>query len=228
MALEILNGGGLAGGASSVQRFVAAGSFTYTPTPGTQRIVVQVLGGGGGGAGAQITAGGMSNAGGGGAGGYSEHEITFPLAASYPVVVGAGGAGGLGAAGGGVGGTSSFGVGPLVQATGGNGGISVAPTSTAGIAAAVLGGVGSLGNLRNQNGQPAIASWRQNGTVGCSGGGGHSPMGTGGVFNRAGSAGLPGTGFGAGGSGAFSNGTTAFERLGGDGSAGAVIVYEFA
>jgi hypothetical protein len=65
---EAPGAGGGAGGLIGVQRFTTAGSYTYTPTSGTNAIIIELVGGGGGGS-ACVSAGASAVAVGGGGGG---------------------------------------------------------------------------------------------------------------------------------------------------------------
>ena len=101
---------------------VITASGTYTPTTGATLAVVELVGGGGGGGGADVsTSSDWTASGGGGAGGYSRKLIA--LSGTYSVTIGAAGSAGNNTGGnGGTGGTTTFGTGPLLQATGGSGG----------------------------------------------------------------------------------------------------------
>ena len=131
----------------NIQYFTTAGTATYTPTSGTNFVVVEVVGGGGSGC---LDA---STAGGGTAGGYARKKITSSFS-GVTVTVGAGGASQTtsGAAGN-AGGTSSFGA--LVSATGGVGGLRVAGNPSGGSGSNgdinALGG-GSVANAKSQGG----------------------------------------------------------------------------
>jgi len=105
-----------------VQKFLTAGSFTYTPTAGATRLVIEIRGGGGSGAGALSTsASEVSYGGAGGAGGYGVFLVDVDFG-SAAVVVGAGGAAAAAAAAGNDGGFSQITLGTtgrLLSATGG-------------------------------------------------------------------------------------------------------------
>src|SRR5690348_17081100 len=106
----------------NVQVFTASG--TYTPTPGTNSVVVEVLGAGGG---AAATAAGQGSIGGGGwSGAYAKGRITSGFSGAS-ITVGASGSAVSGAAGN-TGGTSSFCA--LISAPGGPGGATSVATST--------------------------------------------------------------------------------------------------
>lgn len=118
-----------------IQYFTTVGTATYTPTAGTNFVIVEVVGGGGG---------GMNNTvgNGGGGGGFARKKITSSFS-GVTVTVGNGGAGGTTAAS--AGGTSSFGA--LVSATGGAG---AASSSTAG-GSGSSGDINVKGNCGNTN-----------------------------------------------------------------------------
>src|SRR5262249_48026374 len=66
-----------AGALINVQTFAVAGTYTYTPTVGTQKIMVEVLGGGGSGGSVGATNSTQSaGAGGGGSGAYAKSYLT--------------------------------------------------------------------------------------------------------------------------------------------------------
>src|SRR6187402_2011916 len=101
----------------NVQTFAASG--TYTPTPGTKKIRVTVVGAGGGGGGSAAVVAGQGACGvSGGGGGFAVGIFTSGYAGAA-VVVGTGGAGNTGNNAGASGGTSSF---LTLSATGGGGG----------------------------------------------------------------------------------------------------------
>lgn len=106
----------LTGGQLAVRIFSVAGTSVYTPTPGTNKVRVTLVGGGGGGAGAPTTnAGGQGLGGPGGSGATAVGLFTTGFA-GVSVTVGAGGAGGNGGAGS-SGSATSFGA--LMSAPGG-------------------------------------------------------------------------------------------------------------
>ena len=206
---------------------------TYTPTPGTNRILVQVTGGGGSGGGAASDA--SATGGGGGAGGGTAQAFITLVAATPTgtVVVGAGGAGVFGNNGN-TGVTSSFVYGAInIQGLGG------APGLTSGSAAGspFIGNdaVGGLGNLNGQTGftiQGGFAGpCRYYDATVCEGGsGGGSPVGGGvGIRQLNGAGGLDGSGAlansGSGGGGALQNNSGG--HTGGAGGSGLVIVWEY-
>jgi hypothetical protein len=221
---DFSNFGKPSGGLLNVQTFTSSG--TYTPTPGTTKVIVEVQGGGGsGGSCAATTSSNSSAASGGGAGAYGKSLFTTGFS-GVPVTVGAGAAASAaGSNNGNTGGTSSFGA-LLVAPGGGFGqaGFAVAAPSGRGTGAGsglptganIVGGAGALGEIG------LVLST----VVAHAGGGGASNFGAGGnpAGNASGSTGIsPGSG-GGGASSAASNPA----RSGGAGASGIVIVYEYA
>lgn len=226
-AIRLIN---TAGSLLNLRIFSSAGTTTYTPTPGTKKVRVRVIGGGGGGGGAAATTSSSVAAGAGGSGGGYAEGIFNSGFSGVTVVVGVGGsAGAAGANAGGTGGFSSFG--SLLSATGGEGGNGCAATSppfSQGSGAAGVGS-GSGGSIiaQGSGGSPSIITTLlayQSGVGGGSAfGGGASQR----RFNDQGS-GRVGSGPGAGGSGgaAGGSGTTAALQ-GGGGAPGMVIIEEY-
>ena len=225
----------------NVQTFTSSG--TYTPTAGTKFVIAEVLGGGGGGGSnsTTVSAGYASGGQGGGAG--SMAVAKFLVLSTMSVVVGAGGNGGSpnpsSGNPGGDGGQSS--IGGLI-ATGGRGGaagaaFNVLPTganTTSQNAANTIPSEVTLITQHRGKGALSAALYSPNNAL--SGKGADSEYGFGGPAiaissgaNNA--AGVNATGNGAGGSGAVSitgTGTTGVSVAGGSGSAGIVIVWEYA
>lgn len=203
----------------NVQRFTANG--TYTPTPGTTFIIVEVQAGGGGGGGAASSSTVASVAGGGGAGAYGKSQITSGFS-SVAVSVGAGGAGGAAGASGTGGGTSSFG--SMITCVGGSGGFTTS-SSTVAAAGSGSGGGSSGGNLLSITGAPGLPGYLVGSNAGNAGNGGASVLGSGGRGAPLG-AGVVASGFGGGGGGALSiSNSTGY--VGGAGTGGVVIVWEY-
>lgn len=207
-----------------VGRFIGVKVFTssgtYTPTPGTQRVLVEVQGAGGAGGGSAATGAGQYSGGGsGGAGGYAKQLLTTGFLGAS-VVVGAAGIGGP-ATTGGSGGNSSFGA---ITASGGTGGGpgGVTTTVTVGFGGAGGAATGGLINIPGGAGSNSIISG-----VGASTlvNGGASVLGTGGR-GISGAAAPPGGGYGGGGSGP-SFGPSSGASAGGNGAPGVVIVWEY-
>lgn len=215
----------------NVQVFNTAGTFTYTPTPGTNKVRVTVQGGGGGAGGCAATGASQTAIGSSAAGGGAAVSLLTSGFAGVSVVVGAAGVGGsAGANAGTAGGTSSFG--SLLSATGGGLGaagiiVSVLPN----LSGVTAGGLGIGGNILNAGGNaPSYALAAQANGI-SSGSGGNSPLFGGGGYPVAivsgSTAGQNATSPGGGGSGAAATASSA-AKAGGNGFAGLVIVEEIA
>lgn len=205
------------------------GAGTYTPTANMNQVIVEVVGGGGGGAAAFNSFGAttqVSGAGGGG-GAYSKKLYSSAdIGASKPYVVGAGGTAGVTGnppTAGGAGGNTTFGTGgTLITAGGGFG------------SATSAGGTASGGNINVpgwQGGQDMSGVSRGSVSIGMpSSPGGNSLFGSGGISvgrNTITTAGQAGTGYGAGGSGAYNSQGQGGSVNGGAGSSGVVIITEY-
>jgi hypothetical protein len=216
------------------QRYFAS-SGTYTPTPGTQSVIVECVGAGGGGGGCAGGAGAsvINGGGGGGGGAYARIALTAAqIGASQTVTVApAVAASASGFVNGGQGGSSSFG--SLCVAAGGSGGSGV--NGAAGYGSGGAGGATGTGDmvLQGESGGGAIYQTGSTGSIMAStnnggasglgyGSGGRTAMPAfGGTSN-----GAPGFGYGGGGGGAiFQN--IAANAPGGPSSPGVVIVTEY-
>lgn len=201
---------------------------SYSTGADCSMIKVKLQGGGGGGGGCTSVASAAAAAGGGGGGGYAEK--TFPVSPStaYAYTIGAAGAGNSAAAGGN-GGSTTFVVGATtVTAPGGTGGPQAVAATTLTARAGGAGGAVSTNGDVNTAGMPG-----EPGTVlivatpiVASGNGGSSQFGGGGLGLVAAGAGVAGTGAGAGGGGSATGASAA--RAGGAGTAGQIIVEEYA
>ncbi|WP_175878911.1 hypothetical protein [Burkholderia sp. BCC0097] len=206
---------------------VITASGTYTPTAGTNSVVVRAIGGGGAGGGAAANSSSQISAGSGGASGsYAEARYTSGFS-GVAVTIGAGGTG-VSAGAGNPGGTTSFG--SLLTCPGGGGGqIQQQSTSSTTLNVPGQGSPGAApsgsGILLGTQGQPGVIALIL-GSVAISGQGAAGAMGAGGP-NSANSAGNPGTGYGAGGAGGASI-PSASAVAGGNGAPGIVIVMEYA
>lgn len=240
---------GFAGRLIAIQKYDTAGSYTYTPTAGTARIIVEIVGAGGGGGGADgdTTDQHIGIGGGGGGGGYVK-VYANATASTYAVVVGAGGAGGTQSTNGSSGDSSTFtsngdsGAALSITATGGDGGESTADRSDADISPGGNGGgfnfAGSsilfvLGSEGSSGGHGwAIPSDELVGSgIAFGGDGGFNQLcemeaGTWVEVDDESKAGVNGNKFGAGGTGAAALGNTVTQS-GGDGAPGGVIIYEY-
>ncbi len=202
------------GGIQHVRLVTASGAVT--PSAGVKKWLGLLVGGGAGG---QAAYQGYPGAGGSGAG-LTMFLTDVSDATTYPLVIGAGGTAGAGAHGrtGGAGGASSLVIaGTTYSATGGE-------------VAAGAPGVGS-GGIVNMTGQRGVAAG-----LSASGAGGGAPLGIGlggpSVQQPAApqmNTGLPGSGFGAGGSGGYRNSGASYQDImfAGAGTAGALILLEF-
>ncbi len=195
----------------SMQTFTSSG--TYTPTVGTQYIVVHMVGGGAGG-----WNGGSGNYGGGGGGSGEYATGVFSAAvigANQPITIGVGGAPNA------AGGTTSLGA--LLTAVG-------APANLSRV-----GGVGGTGGTGV--GMHIKGGWGGNGIIQAFGGGaflhggtgGSSFFGGGGRGNIGGlDVGQNGNAYGSGGGGnGYDSGVGTWGANAGAGAAGVVIIYEY-
>jgi hypothetical protein len=209
----------------NIQVFSTAGSFTYTPTAGTNSVIVEVQGAGAAGGGCITNIAGNCSAGAPGASGaYGRSRITSGFAGTT-VTVGANGVGAAGVAGGN-GGTSSFGA--FLSAPGGPGG--AAGLSQNGSASGGNGGAAQAtgANLFSAVGMaPSPSFGTSTGQLGFGGAGGASFFGPGGIGSQTNiSPVTPGISPGSGGGGTFGNGNTSTFK-GADGADGIVIVWEY-
>lgn len=209
-----------AGRLLNVRRFTANG--TYTPTPGTTAIIVDVVGGGGAGGSVGATAAGqLGVGGGGGAGGHARSYLTTGFS-GVSMTIGAGGVGGAPSTGGG---TTSFGA--LLQATGGGAGSGANGTPPPYVTINGYGGVGSGGNVSNGKGGDGLPGLGIASGSFIAGAGGMSFVGMGASGQPTTTApGVAATIAGAGGSAAL-NGASSAGQTGGNGAAGEIVVYEF-
>jgi len=206
----------------NIQTFTSSG--TYTPTPGTQSIVVEIVGGGGAGGGAPATTSSqVSNGSGGGSGSVARARYLSGFS-SVAVTIGAGGSGVVGGAGN-AGGTTSFGA--LLSAPGGSPGNVNLQSNSATFTTAIGGsGGGSCtgsGIIFSANGTSGQSSYLNLINV-YEGVGASSPYG---APSPAGNTPFASSGFGAGGTGSGNTGGLA-AQAGAAGSHGLVIISEFA
>lgn len=209
----------------NVQTFKNPGTSTYTPTPGTRYVIVEVQGAGGSGGGAGTTGAGVIILGSGGASGaYAKAKITSGFS-GVTVTVGAKGvnvAGDFGVSGG----ASSFGA--LVSCPGGPGGSKAGPVAAPWNTGQSGTALPSGGNILSVGGNPGGVSVAISANQGFGAIGGASLFGSSGAPVSAGSNGASAITAGSGGGGTMSpqNQTTALK--GGDGADGIVIVWEYA
>ncbi|HAW2440293.1 TPA: carbohydrate kinase [Escherichia coli] len=228
-ALENLGLGdasGYVGRLLNIQAFYSSG--IYNPTPGTKKVIVEMVGGGGGGAGSRSASSGQISVGGaGGAGSYAKGQFTQNFS-GVQVTVGAKGAGGTSSwPYASDGGTSSFG--SLITAAGGAAGQPAGPSNSfpfTTVAAVVSAGANGA-NIIGTPGQGASASIAVSAAVVTESTGGSSQFGAGGYITAFNANGINGSGYGSGGGPSKVNGGNA-AVAGGDGSQGLVIVWEYA
>jgi hypothetical protein len=210
----------------NVQYFKTPGTSTYGAFPGTNSVIVEVIGGGASGAGCVATgASQVSAGGGGGAGGYAKKRFTSGFN-GLVVTVGAGGAATAAGAAGNAGGSSSFG--SSFGAGGGN--AQNYPGPVGGSTAAfpnggAAGGSGFNGDINATGGSGNYAIYASPST---SGAGGASFLGAGAAPITTTGNGMAGTSPGAGGSGGVQSAASSSALSGGAGASGIVIVYEYA
>ena len=210
----------------NIQTITSSG--TYTPTAGTQWVIVECCGGGGAGGGTATHTNGYSAGGAGGSGEYRRGTYSaMTIGSSVSVTIGAGGTGNSAAAGGN-GGNTSFGA--FITANGGSGGqTSGTITTSAAYAQGGAGGTGGSGGNFASDGNPGDTGMAFNvlngGTGGSSyfGGGALSPV----LLNPIGAiSGNNATGYGSGGSGS-AGAVNASAQIGGNGSSGVIVVTEY-
>lgn len=203
-----------------VQVFSTPGASVYTPTAGTQSVLVECVGGGGGGVGVPSVASGYKSGGSGGWGGsYAKSRYTSGFS-GVTVTVGAGGAGGPSTGGRGAdGGTTSFG--SLISCPGGSSGLYLTPTNSTNAAISFQGPspAPTGGNIVMHRGEPGGTFFILNSFV-MPLNGGATALGSWGDHETV------STGYGAGAPSRYQiYGNSA--NAGKPGSDGAVIIYEF-
>lgn len=209
---------------------VITATGTYTPTSGTNKVVVTLVGGGAAGGGAGTTNASQFAAGAGGGGGGPAKALISAGFSGVTVTIGAGGVG-IAANDGGSGGATSFGT--LMSGGGGSGGNVGVPTTSSLLIGGGPSGVGSI--PVNANVTPIFSGNGTNGTFGIAmtstnfiaGLGGSSIFGGGGA-GRSGTTGLgtAATSYGCGGGGS-ANGVSSASSAGAAGFAGVVIIEEY-
>lgn len=212
----------------NVRVFNTPGTSTYTPTPGTNFVIVGACGAGAGGAGSVLTAAnGTSTGSPGSGGGYGESQYSTGFS-GVSITIGAAGSGGAGA-GGANGGDTTFNATPTALV--GKGGIGGGSSAAALIP--LSGGNSNTPSATGANlfvipGSGGVPSFSINGSCAYGGSGGSSAFSPGGAGQNVSSDGLDALGFGGGGSGTANFNNGAFTTTGGDGSGGIVIVWEYA
>lgn len=224
---------GISGRLIGPPKFIVA-TGTYTPTPGTNAVLVHALGGGGGGGGCASNP--VSQASGGQGGGAGAFGAGWYTSGFSGVLVTVGAAGTAGTAGGtsgvndgGNGGTTSFG--SLLSVSGGLGGkpgaslplVAIGQSTTTNTAT-ITGA--NLFSYAGDDGECAIlAKTASPGSI--SGRGASSAYGKGGGSVSLQSDGVAASGRGAGGSGGISYASSA-AQAGGAGTGGVVVIWEYA
>lgn len=210
----------------NVQVFYSSG--IYNPTPGTKKVIVEMVGGGGGGAGSRAAPSGHTSLGGsGGAGSYLKAMYTSGFS-GVQVTVGSGGNGGTvsnpyasnGSA-------SSFG--SLCSAAGGSSGEPVGPSNSypfATVAATVSSGHSGSGIIFATPGSGSGSSVAIDEFTRFDFPGGNSQFGSGGYVTASDAPGIRGAGYGSGGGATVvTSGKPAV--AGGKGADGIVIIWEY-
>ena len=219
----------------NIQVFTSSG--TYTPTTGTKKIRVRLVGGGAGGgsAASNTSANWVSLGSGGGAGTYGETGLIDASSIStVTVIVGNGGAGGTVGGSGIAGGSSSFGA--YITAPGGAAGGS--GSSNAVTTPVLIADSSATGNCTGTNVLVNIPGGGSLGQIAYSGAtgqtlkgsaGGNSFTGIGGGASQVNTVAKSGSGYGSGGAGGVAAQVISKNAApGGDGASGIVIVEEYA
>jgi hypothetical protein len=215
----------IAGRLLNIQVFTSSG--TYNSTAGTNSIIARAVGGGGGSGGTTATSSVQNSLSQNGASGaYAEARFTSGFTGGLAVTIGAAGAAGAAAGNGGTGGTTSLG--SLISCPGGTqgsaGGLTGSPVVTFAAsptaAPTISGAAQIISSLQGAGGSPGFTVNVTSSQI-VGGNGGSNPLGSGGVT------GSPGLGKGAG-AGGVTAGISSSALVGQAGTAGTVIVYEFA
>ncbi len=213
---------------SLLNRQILTAGTLYTPTAGTNSVILVMVGAGGGGGGVRGTVSTSGASGGGGAGGLLMVMVTS-ISGSYSYSIGAGGIGGAGGVpnNGGIGGNTTFTNGATVYtANGGGGGTAMTSSGTLQVAAGGNGGTVSTNGDVNGAGEPGSPGITISSTGGVSGNGGSTGYGGGGQCKTTDAAlGNSAAGYGAGGAGVMR--TVGANGQGGNGTTGVIIVYEY-
>lgn len=208
-------------------RVLSSGS-TYTPTAGTNRIIVYAMGGGGGGGQAGATSSAQNSCGAGGSAGSLAIKLYTNVSSSpsYTYSLGTAGSSGLSGSA-----TTFSGPGGTVITGGrGNAGGTVTASTFPYANGNVVTGDGSSNGDINVTGAPGsnyCFLMVKDSAGNYSGGGASSRFGTGGVGISASGAGNNASGYGAGGGGGYNASSQVGAVNGGSGSAGVIVIYEF-
>ncbi|MBE8915080.1 phage tail protein [Enterobacter kobei] len=219
----------------NIQVFTASG--TYTPTSGTKKIRVRLVGGGGGGGSAagNTNANWVSLGTGGSAGTYGESTIIDATSiTTVSVTVGNGGGGGFAGSAGSAGGSSSFGAYIVAPggAAGGAGGSNSVTTPVFIADGSPTGNCTGTSVLVNIPGGGYLGQVTSSGTTGQGmkgSAGGNSFIGIGGGASQVNTVARAGSGYGSGGAGGVAAQVVSTNVApGGSGATGIVIVEEYA
>lgn len=205
------------------QIFSTPGTATYTPTPGTTKIIVEVQGAGGAGAGSPATGASQASVGSGGGAGAYVKSILFSGFSGQTVTVGAGGTGVSGLAGN-TGGTSSFGA--IISCPGGRGGAVQGPSAGLFFTNSISSSAPTGANIQSNIGQGSDIAIVFDSTHIQFGRAGQSLFGAGAPAGGAGPAGVAAVSPGSGGGGTALTPSLA-ALTGGAGGPGIVIVWEY-
>lgn len=214
-------------------QILTAGTSTYTPTAGTNSVIMYIIGGGGGGGGcASPTSTNVCTAGGGGGGAFLQVRFTSGFSgATYTVGASANG-GAAGANNGTAGNQSTITVNATAYTSaGGSAGVAGATTAAPQLFRGSFGGgTPTNGDIKISGGFSGMEICTDS-THCVSGRGGASYLSNGAAEvsingSNTSAAGNNSGGFGGGGSGAAATGTGA-AVAGGNGAAGVIIVYEY-
>lgn len=199
----------------------------YTPSTGTKAVLIRLVGGGGGGGGTTGGASALAGGAGGGSGAYIEKWIdpAATITSTGTMTIGTAGSGGVAAAGGNGNSTSLNIQGTTYTATGGTGGLGMASGTTGAIAYPGAPAAGS--STADANGGETGTHGIRLSNIACvAGNGGSCQLGWGGNGGQAGNtAGAAARGYGGGGGGSLSSN---LNQTGGNGSAGIIIIEEYA
>ena len=209
-----------------IKTTVLSAGTTITTDKNTHTIFIRLVGGGGGGGGGSFSTPNMGFGAGGAGGAYAEKTFAVSPLTAYTYAIGGAGTAGANTGGtGGTGGDTTFAVGATtVTGKGGLGGVGQAAAATLDAALGGAGVIATNGDV-NSAGWPGEKSVRFSGILGSSGAGGSSPFGAGGAGMKTNAAGNAGKGFGAGGGGAAA---VSASQVGGVGTAGCIVVDEYA
>lgn len=206
----------------------STGATSFTALAATNTLVIEGVGaGGGGGAAVNTSSGQLAMGGAGGAGSHGKGMYTAGFSGAQAIAVSVGGAGGTGGTGGSNGGPVS--VGSLFAAPGGNGGGVGSPFTPPAIVGGGNGGTAPTGaNIFGHAGQQGVAGNATQVGVATTGQGGSSAFGAGGNQVTPGNNGVPGFGYGSGGSGGCTPQSSSTGTTGGAGGNGLLIIDEYA